>query len=64
MQKGKHTKVDGPVKSFIGGCGVVALVGGGVLIYGSDPSGLAWLAGGAAALWIASKIPSKNRVEW
>lgn len=65
IKKGKKTSVEGPIKSFIMGTGFLGLIGGGTLLYnGVVDHGLIIFGISAAALWLGSKIPNKNRVEW
>ena len=64
VKTGKHSKVEGPFKSFIMGSGVVGLLSGGAMIYNGEMQGIAVVAVSIAALWLGSKIPDKNRVEW
>lgn len=64
VKKGKHSKVEGPFKSFVMGCGGFGLLVGGYSVYDGNMAGLAIIGGSIAALWLGSKIPDKNRVEW
>lgn len=65
IKKGTHSKVEGPFKSFIMGVGLFGILGGGVTIYnGEAGAGALVLIGSILAVWLGSKIPDKNRVEW
>lgn len=65
VRNGKHSKVEGPFKSFIMGGGGFGLIVGGFTVYnGNVGAGVLILLGSALALWLGSKIPDKNRVEW
>lgn len=65
IKKGKKTSVEGPIKSFIMGTGVVALLSGAATVYnGVTGQGLLIIVSSVVILWLGSKIPNKNRVEW
>ena len=64
VKNGKHSKVEGPFKSFIMGAGVLGILFGATQLYNGDMTGVGVLGGSILALWLGSKIPDKNRVEW
>ncbi|MDQ0314615.1 hypothetical protein [Amorphus orientalis] len=65
VKKGKHTKVEGPFKSFVMVCGVVGLLlAFGAFANGTAGFGIVVLLVAIAVLFLGSKIPDRNRVEW
>lgn len=65
VRKGKHSEVDGPFKSFIMGMGGFGLLMGAFVAFNQNVGGGILIAlGSIVVLWLGSKIPNKNRIEY
>lgn len=65
VKKGKHTKVESPFKAFVMGAGLVGLLlAVGAFVNGTAGAGVVMLLAAITILFLGSKIPDRNRVEW